>query len=407
VNNGWGNIFFDPTTEGLINDCLTYWGANGRQDLVEKSVLILAEGLKGDALEKQLALTHLMDARPWVKNAELTQKVLQQLNSLLTDAISPGLYQTALLLAWDLTEPAMESGREEPVLTLLSILHFHADEEGGGFPERSHIARHWLFERSNPNLIRHFVKCAFKAGQMNHYPLLGEMAAPILLEDYFKVSAPERAAALKLFSEMKESVRSALAEKLADVQEEAQIRMMFPLLRTCGMDAGLSLLLAAWVAKGSRDLKLDLIGLIEEVGDPAGGPALRLALFDDDEEVASLAARVIGKIQFAPGLPVLIKACKIRSARFPETDVFLISVCEALGDLGRPEGMEFLLEIARKKPLLRGKNFPLAIRLKAISALTKVNQPEVWQFLETLTEEKNPSLQEALDRIIHERTLSS
>jgi len=42
------------------------------------------------------------------------------------------------------------------------------------------------------------------------------------------------------------------------------------------------------------------------------------------------------------------------------------------------------------------------MRLEAIQALTKVNRPETWHFLETLTEEKNPKLQEALDKIIHD-----
>jgi hypothetical protein len=150
-------------------------------------------------------------------------------------------------------------------------------------------------------------------------------------------------------------------------------------------------------------LKLDLLGLIEEVGDPRGGPALRLAVLDDSEEIAAMAARVIGKIHFTPGLPVLLKASKIREGRFSNNDLFLASVCQSLGDLSLPEGMGFLQDIARKKPLLRGKNFSLPVRLEAIRALTKINQPEVWTFLESLMEEKNPALQETLDKIIHEK----
>ena len=46
----------------------------------------------------------------------------------------------------------------------------------------------------------------------------------------------------------------------------------------------------------------------------------------------------------------------------------------------------------------------LAVRLEAIQAITKINKPEAWHFVETLMEEKNPALQEALDKIIHERT---
>ncbi|HEY5038324.1 MAG TPA: HEAT repeat domain-containing protein, partial [bacterium] len=293
-------------------------------------------------------------------------------------------------------------GREKPVLTLLSTLHFHADEDITAFPERSHIARHWLFERSTPELTRRFVRCAHQAGQLSHYPLLGEMAAPILLKNFFTAPSTERPGYLQLFAEMKEPVRSVLAESLADTQDEAAVKVIIPILRTCGVDAGLSLQLSSWVAKGSRELKLNLIGMIEEMGDAAGGPALRLALFDDSEEIAALAARVIGKIHFIPGLPVLLKAAKIRETRFPENELFLIAVCQSLGGLAQPEGISFLQDIARKKPLLRGKNFSLPMRLEAIQALTKVNRPETWHFLETLTEEKNPKLQEALDKIIHD-----
>ena len=178
---------------------------------------------------------------------------------------------------------------------------------------------------------------------------------------------------------------------------------MIPILRICGLDAGLSLVLSSWVAKGSRDLKLNLLGLIEELHDPAGGPALRLALFDDEQEIAALAARIIGKIRYAPGSGILMKASKVREGRFPDNEAFLISVCQSLGDLAQPETFTFLEEIARKKPLLRGKNFSLPVRLEAIQALSRINRPEAWTFLETLMEEKNPVLQETLDRIVQEK----
>ncbi len=403
VRNNWMAVLFDPATEGLVNECLAYWGANGKQELVEKAVHCLAQSLSGDSFERQLALTHLMDARPWVRQAQLLQEVLDHLNSLLATETTPGLYQTALLLAWDLMEPAMANGNEQSALTLLSTLHFHADEDIAAFPERAHIARHWLFERSTPDLIRRFVLCACKTEQLDHFPLLGEMAAPILLDDFLVSSASDKSGYLKLFAGMKESVRSALTEWLAYIQDEVEIPQLMPVLRVCGMDPGLSLLLSAWLSRGSRELKLNLLSLIEEVGDPAGGPALRLAVLDDSEEIAAMAARIIGKIHFTAGLRVLLKASKIREGRFSNNDAFLTCVCQSLGDLASPEGLGFLQDIARKKPLLRGKNFSLPVRLEAIRALTKINQPEVWNFLEALMEEKNPALQETLDKIIHEK----
>ncbi len=403
VQNGWTAVLFDPATEGLVGECLASWGANGKEELVEKTVGCLAERLLGDPFERQLALAHLMDARPWVRNADLLRKVLDRLTRLLAAESSPGLYQTALLLAWDLLVPALAGGGGEEALNLLSTLHFHADEESPAFAERSRIARHWLFERSTPDLVRRFVDCALVAGRLSHYPLLGEMAAPLLLEDFLTAPAAEKSGYPRMFMEMKESLRSVLAERLAAAGGEGDVRQMVPVLRVCGMDPALSLQLSAWVSRGSRELKLDLLGLIEEVGDPGGGPALRLALFDDSEEIAALAARVIGKIRFLPGLPVLLKAAKIREKRYPHNDEFLASACRSLGDLGAVEGVPFLEEVARKKTMLRGKNYPLSLRLEAIQALSRVNQPKVWTFLGSLMEEKNPPLQEALDRIIHEK----
>ncbi len=404
VKNDWTAILFDPATEGLVSDCLAHWGANGQHEIMEKTVACLAEGLSGDILQRQLALTHLMDARPWVRNPELLEKVLDQLNLLLANETFPALYQSALLSAWDLIEPAIEKKKEKPVLALLSTLHFHADEEVEDFPERSRIARHWLFERSTPELVRLFVRLAFEAGQLNHFPLLGEMAAPTLLGNFLKANAAEKSGYFLLFAEIQEPMRSALAEWLAEAREEEEIRQVLPILRVCGMDAALSLLLSSWISRGSAELKLNLIGLIEEVGDKAGGPALRLAVFDDSEEIASMAVRVIGKIGFSAGIPVLLKASKIRESRFSNNDVFLTSVCQVLGDLGKEEALPFLQDLARKKPLLRGKNFSLGVRLEAIRALTRIDKPEVWHFVESLMEEKNPALQNAVEKIIQEKS---
>jgi hypothetical protein len=206
-----------------------------------------------------------------------------------------------------------------------------------------------------------------------------------------------------LFAEIKEPIRSALSEWLADIQSDEEVKLMIPILRICGMDPALSLQLSSWLSKGGRELKLNLIGLIEEVGNPAGGPALRLAVFDDSEEIAAQAARVIGKIGFTPGLAVLLKAAKIREGRFENNDLFLTSVCQSLGNLGKVEALPFLQDIARKKPLLRGKTLATPVRLEAIKALIQLNQPEVWRFVGTLMEEKNPALQEVLDQIIHEK----
>ena len=48
----------------------------------------------------------------------------------------------------------------------------------------------------------------------------------------------------------------------------------------------------------------------------------------------------------------------------------------------------------------------MAVRLEAIQALVKINKPEVWTFVESLSEEKNPALDEAINRLIQERISS-
>ncbi len=403
VRNGWTGVLFDPATEGLVGECLAYWGAQGKSDLVEKTVAGLSDGFSGDPLERELALIHLMDARPWISNGKLLGMVLDRLNSLLANETFPGLYQSGLLLAWDLTGPALAEENEPAVLTLLSTLHFHADEDLTSFPERNRIARHWLFERSTPEMIRRFTQCAFRAGQLSHYPLLGDMAAKLLVADYFAAAAPERAVFLQMFSEMRESINNFLAERLPDLRDEEEVRALIPIVRVSGLDAGLSLQFCPWLSKGSRELKQDLISMIEEVKKPGGGPALRLALFDDSEEIAAMAARVAGKIGFKPALNLLVKAAKIREKHFPNNDLFLASVCQALGDLGSPEALPTLLDIARKKPLLKGRTYALPVRLAAIQALTRLNQPEGWQFVESLVEEKNEQLQEGLEKILQDK----
>jgi HEAT repeat protein len=170
------------------------------------------------------------------------------------------------------------------------------------------------------------------------------------------------------------------------------------------LDPALSLQLAAWISKGSRELKLDLLAWIESEADPAGGPALRMALLDDSQEVAARAARAMGKTGFTAGSSVLLKIVKIRERRFPGELDFPAAVCRSLGELGSPEGLAFLEEAARKKTLLRGRSFPLPIRLEAIQALAKINRPEAWHFLEELTLEKNQAVQETIDKIIRERS---
>ena len=406
VANNWTSVLFDPATAGLVNDCLGRWGAEGKADLVEKTVIQLAKGLTGDRYERELALTHLMDARPWVHRQELVDKVLENLNLLLGAETYPSLYQSGLLLAWDLVEPALNTKNESHILTLLATLHFHADEDSAAFPDRNRIARHWLFERSNPALVRKLAACAFRAGQLRHFPLLGEMAAPLLLQDFVKAPAFEKANILPILSELSEPLQSVLAEQLAEMNSETEVKTLLPLLRISGFDPSLGMLLARWLSLGSRELKLNLLGLIEQLKDPVAGLALRFAIFDDSEEIAAMAARVAGKIGFKAAIPVLVKAAKVREGRFPDNQEYLKSVCQALGDLRDPAAMEVLEDIARKKPLLRGKTHSLEVRLAAIEALIKIQKPEAWEFVEKLMEEKNPALQEALEKIIQAQTQS-
>ena len=100
----------------------------------------------------------------------------------------------------------------------------------------------------------------------------------------------------------------------------------------------------------------------------------------------------------------MLKAAKIRGERFENNDAFLVSTCESLGGLGDTKALPFLEDLARKHLLLRGKNHQTTVRLSAIEALAKINQPEVWKFFETLADEKNEPIQEVLERITREKS---
>jgi hypothetical protein len=205
---------------------------------------------------------------------------------------------------------------------------------------------------------------------------------------------------------MGDPVRSVLAESLAETRNEAIVKLMIPILRKCGVDPGLSLQISSWIAKGSHELKLNLIEMIEAIGGVSGGPALRMALFDDSEEIATLAARVIGKIHFIPGLQILLKVAKIRQNRFPESEVFLTAVCRSLGDLGQSESISFLQNIASKEPRWGGKNFSRPLRLEAIEALIKINRPEALHFLRSFKkDEETPQLNEAIEKRVQEMSV--
>src|SRR5581483_2247439 len=110
-----------------------------------------------------------------------------------------------------------------------------------------------------------------------------------------------------MLGEMKEATRSTLASWLADAQEEENLKRLIPILRVSGFDTALALQIATWISKSGRELKLNLLGVIEQMADPAGGPALRLAVLDDSEEIATRAAEVMGHIGFVAGLPLLFK----------------------------------------------------------------------------------------------------
>ena len=205
-----------------------------------------------------------------------------------------------------------------------------------------------------------------------------------------------------VFAAVKDPVRVVLAESLAETQNEAIVRLMLPILRKCGVDSGLSLQLSSWIAKGSRELKLNLLEMIEEMGGISGGPALRMALVDDSEEIAALAARIMGKINFVPGLPVLLKVAKIREKRFSESEEFLTAVCQSLGDLAQTDGISFLKDVAGGKSIPDGENFSVALKLEAIQALAKIDRPQALQFLESLTEKKDALLREAVEGLVQE-----
>jgi len=207
---------------------------------------------------------------------------------------------------------------------------------------------------------------------------------------------------LKIVTGMQDPVRSVLTESLAETRNEAIVKLMIPILRKCGVDAGLSLQLSSWVSKGSRELKVSLLEMIGEIGGISGGPALRMALFDDSEEIASLAARVIGKIHYTAGLPVLLKVSKIWQTRFPEKDEFLKAACLAMGQLSQSEGIPFLQDIAGNRSHVGPRNYSLALRWEAIQALALINPAEALSFSENLEGENNSRWRGNLKKMVQD-----
>jgi hypothetical protein len=395
MEKGYTDVLYDPAAAGLVSECLAHWGASGRHDLLEQTVEALARGLQRDVDVRELSMTHLMDSRPWVSNRHLVSNILDHLTAQLSEETNPGLYQKGLLIAWDLLEPAVEVGLENQVLGLLSTLHLHAEDEAPLFPERPALVRQWIYGKSNPDLVRKLVALAHRRHRLGHYPLLSAIAAPILLEDFYAARPEEVPAYLKTFFEMKEQIQAALTERLSISTEEMEVRLFLMIVHTCGVDPGLSLQISAWVAKGSRDLKESIIHTIEEVGEPGGGPALRLALLDDDEGIASEAARVLAKIGFKPAAPLMIKAVKLRKKYGKPVELFQVEVCKALGIFALSETLPFLKEQTRKKNLFGGGASP-AIREAATRALMHFKQPEVPKFLEWLYQEGDEYIRKAV-----------
>jgi hypothetical protein len=406
VEKGWTQVLYDPGTSGLVSDCLAEWGATGRHDLVERSVEALARGLQGEGEERELALTHLMDSRPWVRNPRLLQVILDRLTAQLSEETDAGLYQKGLLIAWDLLEPSLEARdprQAQSVLALLATLHLHADDDAPAFPERPQLVRHWILGKSRPELVRRLVALAQENGRLAHFPLLGMIAAPILMNDFLAAGPEDIPRYLQAFGEMREQVQAVLVEKLPESLEEVEVRLLLLIIRSCGIDPALALQLSAWLAKGSLELKYNIIGTIEEINDPRGGPALRMALLDDSEGVAVEAVKALVKIGFTPAAPLMVKALQLRRTHGKPHEEFHAAVCDALGAFGQGDTVPWLMDQARKKGILGGPTAPLSVRVAALTALSRFDAPEVWKVAEEVAHEKEPALQEVVDRMIRSR----
>lgn len=239
----------------------------------------------------------------------------------------------------------------------------------------------------------------------SRYPCsVGELMASADTIMYQQKKPKKGVSELRSRGEKRESPCSILTQFLADSRDESIVRLMLPLLRTCAFDKDLSFQLSAWMTKGTHGLKLSLIHLIEEMTDARGGPILLTALLDETEEIAVSAAQAIGKIRFILGLNPLLKAVEVWETRLPESEAFLIAVCRSLGELAQSEGVSFLEDISREKPQRRVKSFSLTARVEAVRALSKMNLPESWIFLDNLSDnllgEKNPLLQTAVRQIL-------
>ncbi len=398
VDKGFTDVLYDPAATGLVSECLAHWGSTGQHELLEKTVEVLAKGLQGDPQVREQALTHLMDSRPWVSNTRLVGDILDRLTSQLSEEDVPGSYQKGLLIAWDLLEPALEANLDDQVLGLLSTLHLHVDDEAPLFAERPALVRQWILGKSTPELVRRLVKLAHRHHRVAHFPLVATIAAPLLLADFYAAGPEEIPTFLRLFREMREQVRVSLMERLPVSAEEMEVRLLLLIVHTCGIDPALSLQISAWMAKGSRELKESILQTVEDLGDPAGGPALRLALLDDDEEIASEAARVLSAIGFKPAAPLMARVVKMRKEHGKPHEAYHAAVCRALGVFLLPETIPYLEDLVHKKGLF-GSQAPSGIREAALRALACFPQPEAKDFLETVAREGDGLAKKVLEEV--------
>lgn len=404
VENNWTGVLADASTVGLVGEALARWGAEGRHDLLSGAVRALANLLPSPSwMERRTALMHLRDPRPFLLEPSCVLLLLHRLTELLAIETIASLYQSALLLSFDLIEPALESNGGEEVLALIETLQSHAEEPHGAFSERHHLARHFLQVKATPDLLRRLVETACAKGKLAHYPLLNAAAAPVFWEDFRRSTVSKQSDFLNLFRQMRDAVQSQIVLALGEAEEERQVQACLPVLRAIGVDAATGLVLASWMAKGSRELQFNIMGTLEQSASKEGAVALRPALFEDSEEIAEEAVRLIGKLGYRAGVPLLLHAADLREKHGKLTASFRKTLCEAFAELQDPAAIPFLEETAKKSGWLGRKTQPLSVRIAAARALVRFSDPAVWKFLEDLSQEKDPEFQAALSDVIAQR----
>jgi hypothetical protein len=371
IQNHWMNVLKEPATVGLINECILHWEQQQKYFLIRSCLFQLIKNLQSTPTDRLLALNHLQDSRPWIKNPRWVHLILKNLIIQLSKETDDSLYQTELLLIWDLLDMAIQFSMSKLIFHLFFTFHSHIENDQPATLERRQMIRVWLLKKLNPILIQ---KIIFFIQQTRKaiFPPYSNVTSinPFLpIDDCLSETIISY---LNFIPEIRNRISSVLLDMVADVKTEEELLKLFPVFGIFGIDLKLSFQLFPWVAQGSTQLKLNLIQTIEASNDFSSELLLKLLLLDDSEEMVIKAIQALGYAGREHLLPLIFKVIAYREHFNRSSELILISTCQMLGDLLYLNAIPFLTNIILKKRIFH-YCYSTLVRKSALEALVKIN----------------------------------